>query len=103
MRLTVSVIGVFGLLALVLVGAVWTVVAITPVGVFATVAIFIVVRSKRRQAAIADALSRAADRERELNRQEFAAWREFAEEERQREARRQRALRKFDSTRDPPR
>lgn len=76
---------------------------ITPLGVFAAVAIFLVVRDSHRRAAIADSLARDADRERELNRREYAAWRAFAEEERQREAKRLRALRKFDSTRDSPR
>jgi hypothetical protein len=103
MRLIVSVIGVFGLLALVLVGAMWAVVMITPVGVFIGVAVFLSIRRNRRRAAIADALAREADRERELNRREYAAWKESVDETRRRDAKRLRALRKFDSTRDTPR
>jgi uncharacterized membrane protein len=101
MRLIVSVIGVFGLLALVLVGAMWALVMIMPVGVFIGVAVFLLIRSNRRRAAIADALAREADRERELNRREYAAWKESVDEARRKDAKRLRALRKFDSTRDP--
>lgn len=102
MRLIVSVIGVFGLLAVVLVGAMWALVMITPLGVFVGVAVFFIIRSNRRRAATADTLTREADRERELNRKEYTAWKEAAEETQRKDAERLRGRRRFDSTRDPP-
>jgi hypothetical protein len=86
MRLIVSVIGVLGLLAVVLVGAMWALVIITPMGVFIGLAVFLVLRSNQRRAAIADTLAREADRDRELNRREYAAWKEAVEETRRKDA-----------------
>lgn len=102
MRLVTIAIGAIGILALVIIGAAWVVAVITPAGVIVGFIAFFVVRKNRRQNAIAAALAEEAQRNRELNRREYAAWQDFNDESRRRDLKRRRALRKFDNTRDPP-
>lgn len=101
MRFIVFAVGLFGTAALVIIGAAWVVAMLAPVGLLFWLAVLIV-RNHRKDAALADRLTREADRERELNMREYAAWRASVADARRRDSKRLRALRKFDSTRDPP-
>lgn len=102
MRFLILIIGLSGLVAVVVVGALWTIVMMMPMGVLIGILIFVVFRADRKIAAERHELERQATRERLLNEQEYSAWRKETDDARRKNERRMRALRKFDNSRNPP-
>lgn len=95
---------IFGvvLLAVVLVNLIWAAIVLVPIYAYIGLAIYFVVRNRRRQAQAEADSAREAERQRVLNDQEFRAWKDAAEGARRNASKRDRALRRFDRERDPP-
>jgi membrane protein implicated in regulation of membrane protease activity len=95
---------IFGVmvLAIWLIGVLWAIALLILFSAYIGLAVYLVWRSKRKHAELAESLQREAERERQFNEQEMRAWRDSLERDRRNASRRERALRSFDSTRDPP-
>ena len=102
MPIVIALIGGVVLLVVVLVNLIWALILLVPIYAYIALAIYFVVRNRRRQAAADADLAREAERERVLNDQEFQAWKAAAEGARRNASKRDRALRRFDNERDPP-
>ena len=102
MPIVIALILGVALLVVVLVNLIWALILLVPIYAYIALAIYFVVRNRRRQAAADADLAREAERERVLNDQEFQAWKAAAEGARRNASKRDRALRRFDNERDPP-
>jgi uncharacterized iron-regulated membrane protein len=91
----VLIIGVV-IIAIVLIGIIWSFLLLVPFYAFVGLAGFLIWRSRRKEAEIAAEVEREAQRQRLLNEQETRAWQASLQRER-----REKILRRFDSTRDP--
>jgi hypothetical protein len=89
--LTVCLVGTLRVLALLL-----------PFYAYIGLAAYLVWRGKKKEADLAESVEREIERQRLLNEQELRAWRASLEKERRNASRRERVLRNFDRTRDPP-
>ncbi len=89
-------------LAIFLVGILWALALLIPFYVYIGLALYLVWRGKRKEAELAESVDREIERQRLFNEQELRAWRDSLEKERRSASRRERALRNFDRTRDPP-
>lgn len=101
MRVIMILAGVAAGFVLVLIGLVWVLVLCTPFFIMAGAAVYFIVRSNRRRADMTAFTARETERQRLLNVQEYNAWRSAVDETRRKASRREKALRQFDSTRDP--
>lgn len=90
------------LIAVALIGLVWSVLVLVPFYTFIGVALFLVWRSRRKQAEIAATVEREAERQRLFNEQEMRAWQASLQKQQRIAAKREKMLRRFDSARDPP-
>jgi predicted Holliday junction resolvase-like endonuclease len=79
-----------------MVGLSWLLFVSLPYLVLLGIIILLVRRNKRRSMQIAETIRSESERERELNRREFEAWRSANEASRKQMSKRERALRKFD-------
>jgi hypothetical protein len=86
----------------VVVQLIWALLVLIPLYVHFALAIFLVLRSRRRQAEADAFVTREAERQRSLNEQEFKAWKAAADGSSRNAAKRNRALRQFDENRNPP-
>ena len=102
MPIVIALILGVALLVVVLINLIWALILLVPIYAYIALAIYFVVRNRRRQAAADADLAREAERERVLNDQEFQAWKAAAEGARRNASKRDRALRRFDNERDPP-
>jgi|ERR1700733_10178567 hypothetical protein len=89
-------------LAVFLVGILWALALLIPFYVYIGLAAYLVWRGQKKEAELAESVEREIERQRLFNEQELRAWRNSLEKERQSASRRERALRNFDRTRDPP-
>jgi hypothetical protein len=89
-------------LAVCLVGILWALALLIPFYVYIGLAVYLVWRGKQKEADLAKSVERENERQRLLNEQELRAWRDSLEKERRSAVRRERVLRNFDRTRDPP-
>jgi hypothetical protein len=90
-------------LAVCLIGILWTLALLLPFYVYIGAAVYFIWRSKRKEAQLAESAERDIERQRRFNEQEMRAWRDSLEKDRRNVSRREKALRSFDRTRDPPR
>jgi uncharacterized iron-regulated membrane protein len=90
------------LIAVALIGLIWSVLVIVPFYAFVGGAAFLIWRNRRKQAEIAASVQREAERQRLFNEQEQRAWLASLEKQQRSAAKRERMLRQFDSTRTPP-
>jgi hypothetical protein len=90
-------------LAFCLIGLLWAVALLLPFYVYIGAAVYLIWRSKRKEAELAESVERDTQRQRLFNEQEMRAWRDSLEKDRRNVSRREKALRSFDRTRDPPR
>jgi uncharacterized protein (DUF58 family) len=95
------IIGV-AVIAIVLVGVVWAILVLLPFYAILGVAVVLIWRARRRDAEAAESVSREAERQRLFNEQEHGAWQASLQKQQRNAAKRERMLRQFDSTRDPP-
>jgi hypothetical protein len=89
-------------LAVCLVGILWALALLIPFYIYIGLAVYLVWRGKQKEAELAKSVERENERQRLLNEQELRAWRDSLEKDRRSAARRERVLRNFDRTRDPP-
>jgi hypothetical protein len=89
-------------LAVWLIGILWAIALLIRFYAYIGLAVYLVWRSKRKHAELAASLERDAERKRQFNEQEMRAWRDPLENDGRNASRRDRALRSFDRTRDPP-
>jgi hypothetical protein len=90
------------ILAVCLIGILWTLVLLLPFYAYFGMAVYWVWRVKRKEAELAQSVEREAERQKAFNAQEMRAWGAALEKERRSDARREKVLRSFDKTRDPP-
>ena len=102
MPIVIALILGVALLVVVLVNLIWALILLVPIYAYIALAIYLVVRNRRRQAETDAFIAREAERQRVLNDQEFQAWKAAAEGARRNASKRDRALRRFDNERDPP-
>ena len=102
MPIVIALILGVALLVVVLVNLIWALILLVPIYAYIAVAIYLVMRNRRRQAETDAFIAREAERQRVLNDQEFQAWKAAAEGARRNASKRDRALRRFDNERDPP-
>ena len=81
---------------------IWVLFIFVPLYACLALAIYLVLRSRRREAETESFVAREAERQRLLNAQEFKAWKTAADGARRNSAKRDRALRQFDQSRKPP-
>jgi hypothetical protein len=93
---------VFGVavLAVLLIGILWSL-AFLLVYAYIGAAIYLIWRSKRKEAELVESMVREAERQRLFNEQEMRAWRDTLGKEQPNASRRENSLRSFDRTRDP--
>jgi hypothetical protein len=89
-------------LAIFLVGILWALALLIPFYVYIGLALYLVWRGKRKEAELAESVDREIERQRLFNEQELRAWRGSLEKERRSASRRERVLRNFGRSRDPP-
>jgi hypothetical protein len=97
----VLIIGVV-VVAIVMIGLIWSFLLLVPFYAFISFAGFLIWRSRRKEAEIAAKVEREAERQRLFNEQENRAWQASLQTQRRNAAKRERMLRQFDSSRDPP-
>ena len=102
MPIVIALILGVALLVVVLVNLIWALILLVPIYAYIAIAIYLVVRNRRRQAETDAFIAREAERQRVLNDQEFQAWKAAAEGAKRNASKRDRALRRFDNERDPP-
>jgi hypothetical protein len=90
------------LFAAFLVGIFWALVVLVPFYAYVGFALYWVWKSARKQANVTAAMQREAERQRSFNDQEMRAWNASIEKNQRNAAKRERTLRRFDQTRDPP-
>ncbi|WP_441237145.1 hypothetical protein [Bradyrhizobium sp. 930_D9_N1_4] len=90
------------LFAAFMVGLFWALVVMVPFYACVGLAIYFVWKSARTQANVTATLQREAERQRSFNEQEMRAWNASIEKNRRNATKRERALRRFDQTRDAP-
>jgi membrane protein implicated in regulation of membrane protease activity len=90
------------LVAIALIGLVWAVLVLVTFYAFVGIAVFLIWRTRRKQAEIAASVQREAERQRLFNEQEQRAWQASLLKQRRNADKRERMLRQFDSTRVPP-
>jgi hypothetical protein len=88
-------------LAVCLIGIFWAVAFLLPFYAYIGAAVYLIWRSKRKEAELADSVQKEAQRQKLFNEQELRAWRNSLENERRNASGRDKALRNFDRTRDP--
>jgi ABC-type transport system involved in cytochrome bd biosynthesis fused ATPase/permease subunit len=95
---------IFGamVLAVCLIGILWALALLLPFYAYIGAATYLIWRSKQKEAELAESVARETERQRLLNEQEMRAWRASLENEQPDASRRERVLRRFDRTRDPP-
>jgi hypothetical protein len=93
-------------LATAVIGFVWAIIILLPFYGYVAIAVILVWRSNRRHAErnaqLAALIERETDRQRQFNEQEMRAWRAPLEVQDRNASKRERVLRRFDSTREPP-
>jgi type IV secretory pathway VirB3-like protein len=90
------------IIALCLIGFLWTLIFLVPFYAWIAVAAYLMWRSKRSEDALTASVEQEAERQRLLNDQEFRAWQASLEIERRNDSRRNRVLRSYDRSRDLP-
>jgi ABC-type transport system involved in cytochrome bd biosynthesis fused ATPase/permease subunit len=90
------------MLAVCLIGIIWALALLLPFYAYIGVAAYLIWRSKQKEAELAESVARETERQRLLNEQEMRVWRASLENEQRSASRRERVLRRFDRTRDPP-
>jgi uncharacterized protein (DUF58 family) len=95
---------IFGVvvLAICLIGILWTLALLLPFYAYIGAAVYLIWRSRRKEAELAKSVERDTVRQRLFNEQEMRAWHDSLEKDRKNLTRREKALRSFDRTRDPP-
>ncbi len=91
------------LVVVVVVQLAWALLLLIPLYVYGALAVYLVLRHRRRQAEVDAFVAREAKQQRLLNEQEFKAWKAAAESARRNAAKRDRALRQFDKSREADR
>lgn len=89
-------------LALCLIGVLWTLVFLIPFYAYVGAAVYLVWRSKWNEAALAASVEQEAAKQRQFNEQEMLAWRTSLETDQRNASKREKALRDFDRSRDTP-
>ena len=100
----VALVLIFGVvvLAVCLIGILWAaVVFLLPFYAFTGALVYLIWRSKHKEAELREFVEREAEKERRFNEQETRAWRNAVTNEQRSSPRREKALRSFDRTRDP--
>ena len=100
MPIAIALIVVAVVLTMALIGLIWAVIVLLGYAC-AALAVYLIWRSNRRHAEMSASVQREADRQRLFNEQELRAWRRSIETAERSASRREKALRRFDSTRDP--
>jgi hypothetical protein len=90
------------LIAVCLIGFLWTLILLVPFYAWIAVAAYLMWRSKQAEDALAASVEQEAERQRRFNDQEMRAWRASIEIERRNDGRRNKVLRSLDRSRDPP-
>ena len=101
MPIAIGLVVCAALLALALIGMVWAMIVLLPFYGYVAIAAYLMWRSNRRHAELSASLQREANRQRLYNEQEMRAWRRSIETADRSASRREKALRRFDSKRDP--
>jgi hypothetical protein len=89
-------------LAIVLIGIIWSFLLLLPFYAFVGLAVLLLWRSRQKESAAAAEVAREAERQRLFNDQETHAWEAALKREQRNASKRKRTLRRFDDTRDPP-
>ena len=100
MPLIVILIGLAFFVVLCLIGLAWTLFLLTPYYLVIGVVIYIVVRSKRRQAELAASVEIEAEWQRRLNAQELKAWHDAVDYRQKQLSKRETDLQRFDRRND---
>ena len=88
------------LVAMALIGLIWAGIVLLGYA-YGALAVYLIWRSNRKYVELSQSVQREADRQRLFNEQEIRAWRRSIELAERSASRREKALRRFDSTRDP--
>lgn len=88
------------ILAVWLIGFLWSLMLLMPFYAFIGVAVYFLWRMKRKQTEIAMSVEREAARQRLFNEQEMNAWRSAVEKDQRSKLKRDRILRSIDRSRD---
>jgi hypothetical protein len=102
MPVAIVLIVAVAVIAIVLIGVVWAILVLLPFYALVGVAVVLIWRAQRRDAEAAKSVAREAERQRLFNEQEHRAWQASLQKQQLNAAKRERMLRQFDSTRDPP-
>lgn len=86
--------------AVFLVGILWALLVLIPFYAYVGLAVYLVWRGARKQTEVTAAMRRESLRQRSFNDQEMRAWRAVLEKDQHNETKRERALRRFDRSRD---
>jgi uncharacterized protein (DUF58 family) len=90
------------LIAVCLLGFLWTLIFLVPFYAWIAAAAYLMWRSKRAENTLAASVEREAEQQRHFNEQEMRAWRASIEIERRNDTRRNKVLRSLDRSREPP-
>lgn len=81
MPLAIALIIIAAVLATALIGLIWAMIFLLPFYGWVAIAIYLVLRSSRKEADLSASLRREAERQRSFNEQEMRAWRRSVETE----------------------
>ena len=95
------VVGVL-LLAAVFFGVLWILIYLVPLYVYVGAAAYLIWRTRRRESDLHASVRRDAEQQRLFNDQEMRAWQATLGKHQRNAAKREKALRNFDRSRDPP-
>ena len=80
----------------------WALLILGPIYAYVALAVYLVLRERRRQDEVDASIAWEAERQRLLNQKEFEAWKAAADGARRNSTKRKRMLRQFDQTHNPP-
>jgi uncharacterized protein (DUF58 family) len=100
--LAIALIVVMVLLAAVLFGIPWVLIFLVPLYVYIGAAAYLIWQSRRHESELHASVRREAEQQRLFNEQEMRAWHAALEKNQRSAAKREKALRDFDRSRDPP-
>jgi biopolymer transport protein ExbB/TolQ len=95
---------IFGvlLLAAVFFSVLWVLIFLVPLYVYTGAAAYLIWRTRRRESDLHASVRREAEQQRLFNEQEMRAWQATLGKNQRNAAKREKALRDFDRSRDPP-
>lgn len=102
MPVAIALIIGIAVLAVFLIGVLWAIAVLLPFYAYLGLAVYLVWRSNRNRERQAASMAQEAERQRALNEQETRAWTASLERDQRSASKREKMLRDFDKSREPP-